>query len=131
MVPFVEVEPIPLNWSQEAVVDSSRGSHDAGKAVELILESLVRVILRSLRQCSLMFLRIRQTGRLTKLWGDLMWLKKVRESSLISSLRLIMRGVEVVCLGTELREGVVVFSYEVQYSYVECERAELFTKGLW
>jgi hypothetical protein len=40
MVPFVEVEPIPLNWSQEVVVDSSKGSHDAGKAVELIMAFL-------------------------------------------------------------------------------------------
>jgi hypothetical protein len=37
-----------------------------------------------------------------------------------------MRGVEVVCLGTELREGAIVLFYEAQYSCVECERAELF-----
>jgi hypothetical protein len=37
MVPFVEIEPIPLNWSQEVVVDSSKVSQVTGKAVELIL----------------------------------------------------------------------------------------------
>jgi hypothetical protein len=37
-----------------------------------------------------------------------------------------MRGVEVVCLGTELREGALVFFYEAQYSFVERERVELF-----
>jgi hypothetical protein len=31
-----------------------------------------------------------------------------------------------VCLGTELREGALVFFYEAQYSYVERERVELF-----
>jgi hypothetical protein len=30
MVPFVEIEPIPLNWSQKVVVDSSKGSQVKG-----------------------------------------------------------------------------------------------------
>ena len=37
LVPFVEGEPIPLNWSQELVDDGIRGPHVAGKVVELIV----------------------------------------------------------------------------------------------
>jgi hypothetical protein len=94
LVPFVEGEPIPLNWSQALVEGGCGGSEKVGNAVELIMAFSQRRV------------------------------KGVCENSLISFLRLIMREDLGVCLVAEAREGGIALSYEVQHPFLECKRAE-------
>ena len=127
MVPFVEGEPLPLNWSQALVVDESGGSEEVAKEVEIIMvfSQIVGVSCDGhtdrLREAFALFWLARLIRRLRILLGEVRRAKKVRENLLISFHRLIMRGDVGVCLVAEEKEGGITLFYEVQHPFLECK----------
>jgi hypothetical protein len=131
LVPFVEGEPIPLDWSQASEVGDGSGSQATRKEKEVIFafSHIVGVSCDGhfdrLREAIALILARKSYKPSKNSVGEARLGKKVCVNWIIFILRLIMMGEVGVCLAVEEREGGIAFAYEVQHIILECERAEL------